>query len=147
MVRKEIKRKIIAGIDKNELVLLKFSEKDKQNLLKWEHSKEFEYLGEMYDVVETNTVGDTTFYWCWWDYEETKLNKQLSKLVHAAWGENPLNRENNKRLFAFFKLLFYTDSENNSLFAVRDSECESLYTTEQLPSPPRTPLVPPPKMA
>ncbi len=110
-VKREVKRKIIAGIDKEELVLLKFTKKEQQAELKWEHSKEFEYKGEMYDVVETKVIGDTTYYWLWWDHEETKLNKQLSKLVSFTIGNNPKNQENQKRLNKFFKSLYFTEKD------------------------------------
>ncbi|PTB91022.1 hypothetical protein C9994_16285, partial [Marivirga lumbricoides] len=82
-VKHEVKWKMIAGMDKNELVLLKFTSEEAK-VLKWEHAKEFEYQNEMYDVVEQQTIGDTTYYWCWWDHEETALNKQLSLLVVKA---------------------------------------------------------------
>jgi len=110
-VRREVKRKLIAGIDKEELVLLKFTEEEKETQLNWKHSKEFEYKGEMYDIVETKIVGDTTYYWLWWDYEETKLNKQLSQLLSFALGHNPKNQENQKRLHNFFKSLYFSEDE------------------------------------
>ena len=50
-LKREIKWKMVAGIDQNELVLLKFSKEEAEKQLRWEHSKEFEYEGQMYDVV------------------------------------------------------------------------------------------------
>ncbi len=105
-VKREVKRKMIAGMDKEELVLMKFTDKEKQTQLHWKHSKEFEYKGEMYDVVETKINGDTTYYWLWWDNEETKLEKQLNQLVSFAMGKDPKKTENQKRLHNFFKSLF-----------------------------------------
>lgn len=110
-VKREFKWKMIAGIDKAELVLLKFTDQEKQTLLNWEHPKEFEYQGEMYDIVETAQIGDTTYYWTWWDNEETKLNIQLDELVSFALGNNPKNQENRKRLQNFLKSLYYSNHE------------------------------------
>ncbi|OQA00028.1 MAG: hypothetical protein BWY70_00826 [Bacteroidetes bacterium ADurb.Bin408] len=146
LVRKEIKRKIIAGIDKNELVFLKFSQKEKETLLKWEHSKEFEYKGEMYDVVESKTMGDTTYFWCWWDHEETKLNKLLSELVKNAWNEKPVNQQSQKRLLAFYNLLFFTESEHTNTIARLASDKAFAYIQMHYLSRPLSPPVPPPKV-
>jgi len=108
-IKRTIKRKIIAGIDKDELVLLKFTEKEKETQLRWEHSKEFEYQGEMYDITASQTVGDTTYFWCWWDFEETKLNKQLGHLVAGFLDNNSENQDRQIKLFDFLNSIFYTE--------------------------------------
>lgn len=87
IIKREIKHKIIAGIDKNELVKLEFGYDELKNL-RWEHSKEFEYNGEMYDIVETEIKKEKVIYYCWWDNEETKLNRQLNNLLNIAWSEH-----------------------------------------------------------
>lgn len=106
-VKREIKHRMIEGISKSELVLLKFTLAQTQSSLSWEHSKEFEYIGQMYDVVEKKFKGDTIYYWCWADNKETKLNKQLDKLLQYALGCNTNNKENQKRLSNFYKSLFF----------------------------------------
>src|SRR5690606_39601506 len=58
-VRREIKWKMIAGMDEEELVLLKFTKEETQTKLRWEHSKEFEYDGQMYDIVSKEVKGDS----------------------------------------------------------------------------------------
>lgn len=135
---------MIAGIEREELELLKFTEKEKQNLLNWKHSKEFEYNGEMYDIVETSIVGDTTYYWVWWDKEETKLNRQLDELVSFALGNNPKNQENQKRLHKFFKSLYFTEngkkeslvfSEVKNKYHFRQKNYHSVFHTPPFPPP------------
>ncbi|MBK8955199.1 MAG: hypothetical protein IPM34_06540 [Saprospiraceae bacterium] len=106
IIRKEVKRNLIAGINKNELILLKFSSSEKSRLLTWEHSREFEYQHNMYDVVEESTVNDTTSYWCWWDHEETKLNKQLVDLCGGAFDQHPQTNDCQEKIFSFYKSLF-----------------------------------------
>ena len=110
-IKRTIKRKIIAGIDKSELVLLKFTDKEKQTQLCWEHSKEFEYQGQMYDITDSQTIGDTTYYWCWWDYEETNLNKQLNKKLAESLEGNPLNQQRQIKLYNFLNSLFWDQVE------------------------------------
>lgn len=144
-VKREVKWKMIAGIDREELVLLKFTEKEKQTQLNWKHSKEFEYKGEMYDIVETNVVGDTTYYWVWWDDEETELNRQLSELVSFALGNNPKNQENQKRLHKFFKSLYFTEDDRKESLVFL--EVKNKYHLQQkfYHSVSHSPPVPPPE--
>ena len=81
IAKKEIEDHIAAGISKSDLVLLIFSTEETRTLLRWEHSREFEYKRQMYDIVETKSLGDTVYYWCRWDQKETKLNEQLRELA------------------------------------------------------------------
>jgi hypothetical protein len=83
MLKREIKHRIIEGIDRSELVELSFTPEEEQQL-RWEHSKEFEYKGEMYDVVESKSENGKITYWCWWDNEETSLNRRLNNLLTRA---------------------------------------------------------------
>ena len=115
-VKKEIKWRIIDGMDKSELALLKFTKEKSESKLRWEHSREFEYDGQMYDVVESRSTGDTTYYYCWWDNEETILNLQLSELVAKAMGKNPLNKEKQERLSNFLKNLYCQVKPDNNSF-------------------------------
>lgn len=146
LVKREVKRKIIAGIDKSELVLLKFTDEEKQSQLKWKHSKEFQYKGEMYDIVEKEIRGDTTYYWCWWDHEETKLNKQLMGLVSRALGNNPKNQENQKRFYKFFSSLFYAESTKNGYIAYKEVNNETCFKQRFHQILFYSPSVPPPEI-
>jgi hypothetical protein len=126
-IKKIVKHQIIAGIDKEDLVLLKFSLEDTHNKLRWKHSKEFEYLGEMYDIVETEQDGDSISYWCWWDHEETKLNKQAEKIVANLLGTNPMNKEKQQQIVNILKSLFITNFKVQKLFFQFSKHNNSLY--------------------
>lgn len=89
IVRRTVDRHILAGIEGSDLVVLQFSRSESQTLLRWEHPREFEYDGQMYDIVETWTVGDTIYYRCWWDREETALNSRMRLLALRALGDAP----------------------------------------------------------
>lgn len=146
-VKRAIKARMIEGMNKSELVLLKFTEEDAANELEWEHSREFEYNGQMYDVVEKQQQGDTTYYYCWWDHEETKLNLQLSELVANAMGKNPLNKDKQERLNNFLKSLYYSEKSDKNLPAqtsreISPNNIDSAYSTIFF-SPP----APPPEIA
>jgi hypothetical protein len=77
--------------------------------LEWEHSKEFEYKDQMYDVVESKTYGDSAYYWCWWDNEETTLHKQLDQLLAEVLGNSPSRDEKEDQLLEFYKNLYCQD--------------------------------------
>jgi hypothetical protein len=76
--------------------------------LKWKHSREFEFNGEMYDIVEEEMTGDTMHYWCWWDNEETRLNQQLDDLISKSSGTNKEQKQTQQRLSQFFHSLYIT---------------------------------------
>jgi len=146
-IKKEIKWKMIAGLDRDELVLLKFTKEEAQRKLHWEHSKEFEYNGEMYDIAHNSTKGDSIFYWCWWDHKETKLNRQLKELVAFALGNNQQRKNNQEQLADFYKSLYWQRShaklnviatQVNELIKPDDFSC----LTISIP-----PTVPPPEIA
>jgi len=111
-IKKQIKKSIIAGIKKEELVFLKFSNKETQTILKWKHSKEFEFENQMYDIVSFEIKTDSIFYWCWLDHAETALNKKLNLLTLFALGNSKQNKENHKLISFFYHNLICVDNFN-----------------------------------
>jgi hypothetical protein len=105
-IRKHVKQHLIAVTSTDELVLIKLTRPEAQTLLRWEHPAEFEYQGQMYDVVKKESRDDTLYFWCWWDYEETSLNKQLTHLVAMAMGSDHTSRQYQNMLEKFFNSLF-----------------------------------------
>lgn len=143
IIKEEIKHRIIAGIDRNELIVLRFTKDEAKVKLNWEESKEFEYEGEMYDVVESEESNDTIIYWCWWDHAETKLNKRLSDLTTKAAEQNPFNQENTKRITRFLTALYsqnifeFKSYHEKQIF--KNLKNTSFYQSISLPPP-----IPPP---
>lgn len=146
IVRKQVKRQIIAGIEKEKLVLLKFTKEQTATKLKWKHSKEFEFENQMYDIVETDTVNGMIHFWCWLDSEETQLNKQLKELVSFALGNNTKKQEDQKRLLTFLKLYYFSqDTERIPLFLGTRGN-KSFHWRELYRSICNSPPTPPPKI-
>ena len=108
LVKKSVKKEIIAGIDREDLVELTFSANQLKTDLKWKHSKEFEYLGKMYDIVEKSTANDSTTFWCWLDKEETELNNQLDRLLAIAWSKNDQQHNQQNHFSEFVKSLCFS---------------------------------------
>ncbi len=117
MLKKEIKKQLIHGIPKDQLVHLKFTVTESKEVLRWEHSKEFEFNGQMYDVVETVINGDDITYICWPDNQETALNIRLNDLVDKAFGNSDKKHENENRLLQFVKSL-YIDHDEQQVYVL-----------------------------
>nr|WKN38413.1 hypothetical protein K4G66_06825 [Tunicatimonas sp. TK19036] len=126
-IRRQVKRRIIAGLHRDELVLLTFTKKEAQTLLRWEHAHEFEYRGQMYDIVESDVESDTLKYWCWSDDEETQLNQQLSKLLAIALGHSPQNKEKQKQLIQFYKSLYFLKASDWRIPSIPTEQTFCLY--------------------
>lgn len=145
-IKREVKWKMIAGIDKNELVLLKFTEEEIQTELRWEHSKEFEYKDQMYDIVEKWVQSDTIYFWCWWDHEETKLNKQLDGLLANVLGNDQQRQEKKNQLADFFKKLYH-ENQRIDFAKISEHRIDCFFFSEDLASIYYTPPVPPPRFS
>jgi hypothetical protein len=133
-IRKEVKWKMIAGLDKEELVFMTFSIKESQEKLNWKHSKEFEYKGEWYDVVQQEIVGDSIRYHLWWDHEETKLSQQLRQLIVMTVSQDSQHQENQKGIVKLFKSLFFKTNTTSNVIAVVENPKRFLSWNESLPN-------------
>ena len=108
-IKKEVKWKMIAGIDKKELVFFEFSTYEINTKLRWQHSKEFEYNNQMYDVVEKKIVNGKTQLWCWLDSEETILNQKLQKLLTSVFSHDTKSKDKENQVFLFYKTLYFQE--------------------------------------
>ncbi|MBK6621307.1 MAG: hypothetical protein IPG32_10685 [Saprospirales bacterium] len=104
--KKEVKKQIQTGLAEKELVFLKLPKPVSETELRWEHAREFEYQGRMYDIVEAEILGDTFYCHCLLDHRETELKRQLSKLMGGAMDPDPQKKEQQTRLFEFQKTLY-----------------------------------------
>lgn len=111
-IRKEVKHQLMATESDSLFVRLAFRNDELRNSLRWEHEREFEYRGEMYDVVRSESRNDSTFFTLWWDKEETELNRKLIRLVKAKQGESEETPSQN--LLKEFKVIFPMEVENSS---------------------------------
>jgi len=95
--------------------------------LNWKHSHEFEFNGQMYDVVNKEIHGKTTVLWCWNDSKETAINKQIDKLLAFALGNNQQSKETQKRLNNYFNSLFYNELQPLKIFINHNNYQYSIY--------------------
>ncbi|MDK2771954.1 MAG: hypothetical protein KYX68_06975 [Flavobacterium sp.] len=111
VVKKEVKQTIIAGIDKKELQILKFHHQEVNQKVEWEHSKEFEFNGKMYDIVKKEIVNDSVQFFCWLDEEETELNRRLKTLLINVYHNDVPLKLKNDLVLDFYKSLFFHQTD------------------------------------
>lgn len=142
-IKKAVKKELIAQTDKDKLELLKFKKSELNLQVVWKHAKEFSYKGEMYDIVNSQTINDSIFYWCWVDKEETSLNIKLKEWVDSTLGQDTQRAAKTHQIFQFCSSWF---SDWNILIfsapCVLETEINSYYTKlipvyfGESPSPP-----------
>ncbi len=98
--RKTVKALLLKETPEEQLVHFHFRFNELQ-LLDWEKDHEFQYEGEMYDVVQADTLQDGIHYTCWWDHEESQLVRKLKKLLNKALQTDPENDDDEKLLSLF----------------------------------------------
>ena len=107
MVKNEVEEKRNEGFNKDVVKILTFAKKDIKNIVRWEHDREFEFFGEMYDVISSKESKDSVSYTCYWDIEETKIKKQIAKLFFSDNEKLPFQHEKEAKMIEYFKQ-FYT---------------------------------------
>jgi hypothetical protein len=105
-VRHEVKVTLMAGLEKEDLVLFKISQKTQPEDFVWKHKTEFACGNQLYDVVIQEEHGDTLYLWCFWDEKESIIHQRLDRLAESAQQNDPLQHSKHKQLISFFKTLF-----------------------------------------
>ncbi len=143
-VRETVKQLLLAGVDQEELVLFKFTQSESE-LLDWKKDHEFAYQGQMYDVVSSEVIGDSIYYWCWWDEAESKIERQIEELTAMLFHQSPENQQKQARLHDFYKNLFHKLAFTLPIVQtcdglIRPNTATGTYVSNQLAPP-----VPPPE--
>lgn len=114
-IRKSVKNTIKASLSSSDLVDFHFTlaELD-SDLLEWEHSKEFKYHGQMYDLVAADTCGTEVYYQCFADSEESLLRYNFKEKLADALAGNSASNDYFAHFQNFFSSLVW--QKVNSLF-------------------------------
>lgn len=127
-VRHEMKQRIKAGVPESDLVVLKIAkaEEEDSEIFEREHSREFRYKGEMYDVMRIVQLEDTTIYTCIHDVKESNLFEQLDKMVLNELSEDDDEKRHREMMLGFFQKVYLP----TSIPKVEDfsSEVKSVFT-------------------
>lgn len=142
--RKAVKAQLLANTPDEELITLSFLRQQAEDL-NWEHEREFQYNGEWYDIIRTDTVGDILIYRCWWDHEETQLYRKLETLLAQHYGPSNSDTPQELRCQELLQHFFCSFGDSNDF----DLATLPLFThTTHLPMPLHfiLPPTPPPKV-
>lgn len=137
MLRNEIKQKYLEGFIGNELLILEIPlhlEMTPNQQFKRIHDKEFVYNGQMYDIVEEEQIGSSTWYLVYPDRKETKLKSKLRQQMadyDQRKGKLPAEKWKSLSVLMFFNDLaefsynFLNDylAVNQSVYSFIIKEC------------------------
>ncbi|TFV94361.1 hypothetical protein E4S40_10050 [Algoriphagus kandeliae] len=102
----QLKENMESRINRNpndkRIKTLVFTQEESQTLLDWEHEREFEYQGEMYDVLEIKEKGDQIEYLVWHDQEESELKKRESEYEESSRENHSEHQKRNSFHVVFF---------------------------------------------
>ncbi|MFD1551073.1 hypothetical protein DNU06_04265 [Putridiphycobacter roseus] len=122
-IKSSVLEKIQQGFAPEALITFTFSKADSQEKLNWKHAHEFEYLGEMYDIVASQIIKDSVQYTCFHDTKESKLNRRwykfIGKLIYDVDDEEQKQKQKKNNL----KLDYFIKNKMGSAVHCRDSVC------------------------
>jgi hypothetical protein len=146
-IKEKVNLLIKNNIEEKDIITLRFSDEEIKTRLKWKHSREFIFEGQMYDIVDQGVEGNITWYRCYRDHKETRLYKEKEKLIARALGNDPFQKKQTERIKQLFKTVFQNESFSWNINLPNPSVIHySLFTIHYslfLSSPP----TPPPKCA
>lgn len=101
-LKESMERRIKRDPNDDRIKTLVFTKEESQTHLNWEHDREFEYLGEMYDVLEIHEKGNQIEYLVWHDQEESELKRSESDYEKSTRENHSENQKRNS-----FHVIFY----------------------------------------
>lgn len=134
------------GFKPEELTTLSFSKKDAETQLDWKDAHEFEFMGRMYDVVRSESNGDSIRYICFADDGETHLKAERRKMVALLLGQNPHQKHQQEFISQFVKTLVPVAIEDWKAVPTSGISISDNFLTVFPPGRENAPPVPPPEM-
>ncbi len=149
-IKKEVKGIIKSGLSDEELTLLKFHKSITDKSVpgfEWKEDKEFRYRNEMYDIVRQEAVGDSIYYYCFHDTEESELFADFDKKIrdYLAGGNN--DTKDLKTLLNSINKYYNSSLDHFDLTIYTGSRYLAAYVDKQLPTGFHHINIPPPRPA
>lgn len=116
-IRHKVRNNIKSTVKKSDLELITIHKDDIRKELQWKHAEEFEWNGEMYDIIYEDEKDDSLLYWCWADKEESALNRQMESWISHLLFNTPNSKEKHKTIQVNYNHLFisYANGRGNNL--------------------------------
>ena len=104
-IKSDVKEQL-KGEYEGEATIIRLPKNGDRPSLKWHESNEFEYRGQMYDVIKKEDRGDSIWYYCHWDKAETKLLNNLSEYVAGYLQQHPKEQKTSTLLSTYLDKVF-----------------------------------------
>jgi hypothetical protein len=82
-IAKHVMSEYLQAYAKKDVVDIIIHKDQIHTILAWEHEREFEFAGEMYDVISSQIMGDSIIYQCLHDAKETSINKRILSFIKS----------------------------------------------------------------
>lgn len=105
-LRRKFKWETLFSLKNEQLTLVKVAkslEEKPNQQFKRIHGREFQFLGEMYDIVRKTAHTDTTYYYCFHDSDESEVIRNINRWMHDNFSKPGNNNEKSKMLTEIFK--------------------------------------------
>ncbi len=105
-IRKKFKWNVLTNLPDSELSLIKVAkslEAFPNEIFIRKQSDEFQFMGEMYDILHQIDYKDTTYYYCFHDSEESEVIHRINKWMHDHFGNQKNQSQKGKILKDTFK--------------------------------------------
>ena len=145
LIKREVRELLAEEAPREGVTLLQFSRAESRALLRWEHDREFEYRGQLYDVISVTERGDSVWYECFHDRAETELNRRQQELLARTHTPQDLDTSIYTQLFSFLRSLYFNHPPVLVNFSTLTSAAPGYHNgcLERLQAPPP---VPPPEV-
>lgn len=110
-IKHEVQNAILQGLPKEDLRIFHFTPLE-QKQLQWEHEHEFEWHGQMFDVVSMQKQGNKLIIECWPDQKESALKQYMRTMWARALGSDPKHQGEKDKLYQFLSQLYFEQVQN-----------------------------------
>jgi hypothetical protein len=126
-IREKVEQKLLNSLKKSELICIVENAENLSKII-WERpEKEFEFEGNLYDVVYSENILGITHYYCLSDKDETKLEAKIDKLLENQTEKSPSGNQS-KRILHFFSEPLITHSKPTFNFNYFINKNSSVFT-------------------
>lgn len=108
-IQKHVRNKILPTVDEVELIKLTVLAEDTAKQFIWQHAREFEFQGKMYDIVKRKKKGNKITYLVWQDDEETHINTKIKQLANCIFDTSKDSQNSQASFQLLINTLFVED--------------------------------------
>jgi hypothetical protein len=139
-LKENFSERYVQSQNQERIQTLVFSKSEISQVLKWEHDREFEYQGQMYDVLEIHDKGEQVEYLVWHDEEESELKEKEREYEDF----DPKDQERPQSKSSFHLTFFFQEIPPTSFLKLSAERLESVQIETFWKNLNTLPITPPP---